>query len=260
MKNKSLLLTSIKTLARDYKKFLLSFFGVMTLMYLIEFIVAIYRGKSSIGGIEYVYFIACLVAGLISFKEDYYFLSQNQVPKATIRNAFIIEGFCFALVTGFTVNIYFHIIKLISGSLKLESPGFLALTPSGAEEGGFIGFVRTFVILFFLYAAVYFFGLLLSTINYRLNWLGRVAFWVPFGIAGFYGFFGSLDYIVSKTNPEESLEMPSLILAKPFTDCLDWFLRSLGNFVVGSAVLIVICVVLGAVIFRKAEIKYSNIK
>ncbi|MGB4610553.1 MAG: hypothetical protein ACOX3H_07400 [Saccharofermentanales bacterium] len=258
-KNQSLLLTSIKILARDYKKFFLSFLAVMTTMYLVEFIVALSSGNVRIGGIEGIYFIACFVAGLVTFKEDYFFLSQNQVPKATIAKAFIIEGFCFGLVTSFMVNIYFHLMQWISRSLGFNTPGFLALTPVHTDQEGLLGFGRKLIILFFLYVTIYFIGLLLATINYRLNWLGRIIFWVPFGVISLNALIGSLEYLIDKTAIED-LDVPSLSLAKPFIHGLDWIMQSLGNFIITSTVIIILCLILGTLLFRGAEIKYSNVQ
>ena len=258
-KNHSLLLTSVKILARDYKKYLLSFLGVMTFMYLVEFIVALSSGNVKIGGIEGIYYIACFVSGLITFKEEYYFLAQNQVPKATIVKAFIIEGFCFGILTSFMVNIYFHLMQWISHSLGLYTPGFFALIPTQIDQGGLIGFGRKLIILIFLYVTIYFIGLLLATINYRLNWLGRIIFWVPFGIITLNGLIGSLEYLTDKVAIED-LDVPSLLLAKPFVNGINWILQSLGNFIMASAVIIIICLILGTILFRGAEIKYSNIK
>lgn len=258
-KNQSLLLTSIKILARDYNKFILSFLGVMTFMYLVEFIVALSSGNVKIGGIEGVYFIACFVSGLITFKEEYYFLAQNQVPKATITKAFIIEGFCFGVLTSFMVNIYFHLMQWISRSLGLYTPGIFALIPIKIDQSGLIGFGQILIILIFLYVTIYFIGLLLATINYRLNWLGRIIFWVPFGIITLNGLIGSLEYLIDKVAIED-LDVPSLILARPFVNGLNWILQSLGNFIMASAVIIIICIVIGSLLFRGAELKYSNVK
>ena len=55
MKNQSLLRTSIKVLTRDYKTFFLMYFGIMTLIYVIEFMVAISSSTARIGGIEYTF-------------------------------------------------------------------------------------------------------------------------------------------------------------------------------------------------------------
>ena len=258
MKNQSLLRTSIKVLTRDYKTFFLMYFGIMTLIYVIEFMVAISSGTARIGGIEYTFFIACLVSGLSTFKENYLFLAQNQVPKPTIVKALILEGLFFGLVSSFAINIYFHLMLWISHILGFSVPDFLPLTPTGAEQGGLIGFCRTFIILFFLYVMTYFFGLLLSTINYRLNWWGRILFWVPFGILTLNNMIGSLEYVIENLAPEENPGIPFLTLAKPFVYILDWLLQSLGNFVIGSTVIIALCLVLGALIFRGAEIKYST--
>ena len=104
----------------------------------------------------------------------------------------------------------------------------------------------------------YFFGLLLSTINYRLNWWGRILFWVPFGILTLNNMIGSLEYVIENLAPEENPGIPFLTLANPFVYILDWLLQSLGNFVIGSTVIIALCLVLGALIFRGAEIKYST--
>ncbi|NLJ70193.1 MAG: hypothetical protein GX328_01840 [Clostridiaceae bacterium] len=257
--NQSLLLTSVKVLARDYKKYILSFLGVMTFMYLVEFIVALSSGNIKIGGIEGVYGIACFVSGLFTFKEEYYFLTQNQVPKATITKAFIIEGFCFGILTSFMVNIFFHLMQWISHSLGLYTPGFFALIPIQIDKGGVIGFGQILIILIFLYVTTYFIGLLLATINYRLNWLGRIIFWVPFGIITLNGLIGSLEYLIDKVAIED-LDVPSLILAKPFINGLNWTLQSLGNFIIVSSGIIIICLILGTLLFRGAEIKYSNVK
>ena len=201
----------------------------------------------------------CLFSiGLSTFKENYLFLAQNQVPKPTIVKALILEGLFFGLVSSFAINIYFHLMLWISHILGFSVPDFLPLTPTGAEQGGLIGFCRTFIILFFLYVMTYFFGLLLSTINYRLNWWGRILFWVPFGILTLNNMIGSLEYVIENLAPEENPGIPFLTLAKPFVYILDWLLQSLGNFVIGSTVIIALCLVLGALIFRGAEIKYST--
>ncbi|HHU54188.1 MAG TPA: hypothetical protein GXZ43_09005 [Clostridiaceae bacterium] len=258
-KNKSLLLISVKILARDYKKYILSFLGVMTFMYLVEFIVALTSGNVKIGGIEGVYSIACFVSGLVTFKEEYYFLAQNQIPKITINRAFIIEGFCFGILTSFMVDIYFHLMQWISRSLGLYTPGFFALTPIPIDQGGLIGFGQILLFLIFLYVTIYFIGLLLATINYRLNWLGRIIFWVPFGIITLNGLIGSLEYLIDKTAIED-LDVPSLILAKPFVNGINWILQSLGNFIIASSLMIIICITIGSLLFRGAQLKYSNVK
>ena len=71
-KNNSLLMSSVRILTRDYKKFYISFFGIMTILYVIEFVVAAFSDTVRIGGIEHVFAIACFVSGLTSFKENYF--------------------------------------------------------------------------------------------------------------------------------------------------------------------------------------------
>ncbi|MGI6616944.1 MAG: hypothetical protein ACOX36_02640 [Saccharofermentanales bacterium] len=256
-KNNPLLMSAVRVMTRDYGKFFISFFGVMTALYLVGFIVNFSGGSMKIGGIEGVYFIACFVAGLASFKEDYFFMAQNQVPKSTMTKAFIIEGFLFGLATSFAVNAFAHLTQWISSALNYDIPRFIDLIPKIAENGGLLEFGRTFVILLSLYVAIYFIGLMLGTINYRLNWLGRVIFWVPFGFLMLNGFIGTLQYYLDDIDPEK-LEVLSVTLAKPFIYALEWLMQSLGNFVITCAVVTVFCIVVGALTFRGAEVKYSN--
>ncbi|HHX20121.1 MAG TPA: hypothetical protein GX728_06785 [Clostridiaceae bacterium] len=258
-KEYSLLLSTVMVLARDYKKFFLSFFGVMTGLYLIGFVLTLSGSTVRVGGIEGVYFLACLIAGLFGFREDFIFLAQNQIPKSTMTKAFVIEGFCFGLLTSVAVTIFTHVAQLISSALKGHIPSFLDLIPAWMKQSGLPGFGLTFVILFFLYVGVYFIGLMFGTINYRLNWIGRIIFWVPFGVIFLNGMIGVLQHYLDSVAPED-LDVMSITLAKPFISALDWFMQSLGNFVIASSVMIFISIVVGAIVFRGAEVKYSNVK
>jgi hypothetical protein len=262
MKNRnstSLLTTSIRILARDYKRFFFSYFGIMTILYLIEIFVSKISDVVRIGGIESIYSIACLASGLSTFKESYFLLTQNQVPKPTITKAFVIEGFGFGLLSSILVNLYFHLVEWISSSLGLYTPGFLALFPTIEKQGVSGGFFGRLVVLFFLYTALYFFGLLLAVINYRLNWLGRVIFWVPFGTITLNAFIAVMEHSWDGV-PLEKLDVPSQFLAKPFIHSIDWILHSLGHFAISSVAVMTVCLILGTLIFRGAEIKYSNVK
>lgn len=256
-RNNSLLMNSIRVLTRDYKMFYISFFGIMTVLYVIEFVVARFSDTVRIGGIEHVFAIACFVSGLTSFKENYFFFAQNQVPKRTIAKAFVIEGIFFGLVSALLVNIYFHIIEWVSSLQSLNLPGFLALIPNVEGEGISIGFFGRLMLVFCLYTATYFSGLSLATINYRLNWLGRVIFWVPFGIIALNAFIGTLEYILDAV-PMEELDIPSPLLAKPFIRCVEWITQSVGHFAVGSVALTAVYLIVGVLVFRGAEIKYKR--
>ncbi|NMA93591.1 MAG: hypothetical protein GX975_02910, partial [Clostridiales bacterium] len=150
-KNNSLLMSSVRILTRDYKKFYISFFGIMTILYVIEFVVAAFSDTVRIGGIEHVFAIACFVSGLTSFKENYFFFAQNQVPKRTITMAFAIEGIFFGLVSALLVNVYFHIIEWISSLQGVNLPGFLALIPNVEGQGISIGFLGRLILVFCLY-------------------------------------------------------------------------------------------------------------
>lgn len=70
-------MSTVKVLARDYKKYFISLFVVMTVLYLIGIIVVLCGITSGFGGIEGIYLIACIVAGLFSFKENFVFLAQK---------------------------------------------------------------------------------------------------------------------------------------------------------------------------------------
>ncbi|MBP6136919.1 MAG: hypothetical protein GX948_05580 [Clostridiaceae bacterium] len=258
-KNQSLLMSTVKVLARDYKKYFISLFVVMTVLYLIGIIVVLCGITSGFGGIEGIYLIACIVAGLFSFKENFVFLAQNQVPKSTMVRAFIIEGLCFGLFTSVAVSIFSHIMQLISSALNGYISSILDLIPTWEKQSGIVDFGRTLVILLFLYVGVYFAGLTLGAINYRLNWFGRIIFWVPFGVISLNGVIGVLQYHLDSVGPEK-LEVFSIALAKPFINAFNWVLQSLGNFVIAGTAIIVISIVIGAVVFRGAEVKYSNIK
>lgn len=258
-KNKPLLVSAVRVMTRDYGKFFISFFGVMTTLYLIGFIVNLSGGSMKIGGIEGVYFIACFVAGLASFKEDFFFMAQNQVPKSTMTKAFIIEGFLFGLATSFAVNVFAHLMAWISSAINHEIPRFIDLIPRVDDNGGLLGFGRNFVILLSLYVAIYFIGLMLGTINYRLNWLGRVIFWVPFGFLMLNGLIGTLQHYLDNIDSEE-LEILSVALAKPFINAIEWLMQNLGNFIITCAAVTIFCIVVGALTFRGAAVKYSNTK
>lgn len=258
-KNQSLLVSTVKLLARDYTKFFLSFFGVMTVLYLVGFVIALAGNTFRIGGIEGVFFIACLIAGLVAFRENFIFLAQNQIPRSTMTKAFIIEGFIFGLLTSISVSVFTHVMQLISSAFNGHIPSILDLIPGWAKQTGLLGFGRTLIILFFVYVGVYFAGLALGTINYRLNWVGRIIFWVPFGFIFLNGIIGVLQFHFDSVAPED-LEVISIVLARPFIHALDWLTQSLGHFVIGCTVTVVICIVTGAVVFRGAEVKYSNVK
>lgn len=252
-KNQSLLMSAVKVLARDYKKFFLSFFGVMTALYLVGFILILTGSTVRIGGIEGVYWFACLVAGLASFREDYLFMAQNQIPKSTMTKAFIVEGLCFGLFTSFAVSIFSFVMQLISSALDIYLLSFLDLIPNWVKMSGLAGMGQMFIFLFFLYVGTYFTGLVIGTINYRLNWIGRIIFWVPLGFITLNGFVGVLDGIAP-----EDLDVASVTLAKPFIYAFEWLMKSLGNFVIASSVAIIVIIVVGALVFREAEVKYSS--
>jgi hypothetical protein len=63
-KNQSLLMSTVKVLARDYKKYFISLFVVMTVLYLIGIIVVLCGITSGFGGIEGIYLIACIVLSI----------------------------------------------------------------------------------------------------------------------------------------------------------------------------------------------------
>ncbi len=258
-KNQSLLLSAVKVLARDYKKFFLSFFGVMTALYLVGFILTLFGSTVKVGGIEGVYWLACLIAGVASFREDYLFMSQNQIPKSTMTKAFIVEGLCFGLFTSFAVSIFSFVMQLISSALGNFLPSFLDLIPNWVKMSGLPGLGRTFVMLLFLYIESYFAGLTVSAINYRLNWIGRIIFWVPFGVIFLNGVIGVFQHYLDRISPEK-LEVLSVTLAKPFIYAVDWLMKSFGNFVIASTIVIVMSIVVGVLVFRGAEVKYSNVK
>ena len=252
-KNQSVLISSIKFLTRAHKQFFLIFFGIATALYVLAFIVVSKWSNVSVNGIADGYVIVCLVAGLVRFRESFVFLTQNQVPKSTITKTFIIEGLCFGLFSGFLMNIFSHLMQTIASALSVSIPSLLNLLPAD----GPIGFGKSFVMLSLLYIAVYFFGLMLSTINYRLNWLGRTIFWIAFGIVGFNALIGSIEVVLDNTAPE-NLDVPSVILAKPFIYGLIWLRQSFGNFVIGSVAVVAVFLAVWVLSFRGAEIKYSK--
>ncbi len=256
--NNSMLMASIRVLTRDYKKFHLTFFGIMTTIYLLEFLFINANDTVSIGGIEYVFFVACLVSGLTAFKENYFFFSQNQISKSTMVKAFIIEGFFFGLISSVLVKIYFHIMNWIGALQGFQTQGFADLLPTGSQNT-VSGFLSHLIMLFFLYTTVYFLGLLLTTINYRLNWIGRIPFWIAFGIVTLKLFFSTLVYVLSKVSVEE-LDIPAQLLDKSFFHIIDWIMHSPGNYILSSILMISVCILLGTAVFRGAEIKYSVAK
>ncbi len=259
--SQSLLMSTVKVLARDYKKFYLSFFGVMTALYLVGFILTFSGSTVRVGGIEGVYLLACLIAGLFGFREDYIFLAQNQIPKSTMTKAFVVEGFIFGSLTSVAVSIFSYVMQLITQALDSYSPNFLDLFPTWVKMDGLIGFGRMFIILFFLYIGVYFAGLMFGTINYRLNWIGRIIFWVPLGVLTLSSFIGAIQsYQYLDNISQEELDAVSFTFTKPIILAVEWVAQSLGNFVIASSASIVFSIVVGALVFRGAEVKYSNVK
>jgi hypothetical protein len=251
-------MSTVKVLARDYKKFYLSFFGVMTALYIVGFILTFSGSTVRVGGIEGVYLLACLFAGMFGFREDYFFLAQNQIPKSTMTKAFVIEGFSFGLLTSAAVSIFSYIMQLISSALGTYLPNFLDLIPTWVKMEGVAGLGRMFVTLLFLYLGTYFTGLMIGTINYRLNWIGRIILWVPLGVITLNGIIGVAQHLDSTRH--EDMEVISVALVKPFIYALEWLMQSLGNFVIASTVAIILSIVVGALVFRGAEVKYSNVK
>lgn len=133
-------------------------------------------------GFDFIVVFAVFVFALVSFKDDFRFLMQNTVPKKDIILAFLTNSLYFILL---------NLLLLIV--MAFVSRVFLQFFPKTSLEWALIDITRdalqqpkdlvqAILSYFVLLLMVYGFGLMLATINYRLNKVGQIVFWILFAL------------------------------------------------------------------------------
>jgi len=93
-------------------------------------------------------------------------------------------------------------MQLISSALNGYISSILDLIPTWEKQSA-LWILDVLLLFYFPLRWVYFAGLTLGTINYRLNWFGRIIFWVPFGVISLNGMIGVLQYHLDSVGPEK---------------------------------------------------------
>ncbi len=262
---KYILKQSIKFLQKDSKFFFLAAFIVITAMFLIQLLFSALAKLNpafdhffNVGSIESINLAMCFVGGLISVKECFYFFSLNQVPKTIMRKAYILEGLAFCFISALAMALYCFLIILLGARLGLPSISHLPIHPGSSFPLLMRDLGKTFLYLLPAFNLVYFFGLLLATINYRLKALGRAIFWTLFGLFSLNAFIGVMEVMIEGALLED-LSLPLYLISKPFIRLFYFINEGMGQFLLLSLIILVIFIVLWAFLFQDMQIKYTKV-
>ena len=127
-----------------------------------------------VNSIDRVTVIFLMIAGLCSFKDEFYFLIQNGVARKTIFKVRVYNAIAIGAVFAVGDQILYGIVNLLSRSYAKKIIWiFQGIYPTFAED---LAILRVIVSLLFyvaLYALITMFGYVISLMYFRLDKLGK---------------------------------------------------------------------------------------
>lgn len=130
---------------------------------------------AAVSGITMFYLF---VAGLYSYKADFFYLLQNGISRRTQFVTLLIVGAVLALLTG--------VIDLLLDELMLQALRSIGLgvidMSDFVQPASAFPLLSKYIGVVFLNGSAFFVGLLITTVFYRLNTLGKIL--LPIGVFG----------------------------------------------------------------------------
>ena len=175
-----------------------------------------------------------------------------------MRKAYLLEALIFCFLTALGTVLYCFIIISLGAHFGLPSISLLPIHPGSTLPILVRDLGKSFLYLLLAFNLTYFLGLLLATINYRLNTWGRVIFWFLFGVPLLNIFIGFAEVSTEGVQLED-LNLPLYFISKPFLRLIFFANQGIGQLLLVYLAFLIIFIGLWAFLFQNMRIKYSKI-